>query len=192
MQLIQSVRASSRAKVRGVSLIEVLVSILLASIGLLALAGSNVAAIRYSKLSQYRATAAALALDLGERMRANKTGLAGYTYASTDFGGQSGVVGTDQTCYGYAVPACSDVALAAFDLQNWRFLVRSQLPEGSAFIDIKAGQSAADVWVAWRDPAVANPNENSAEAQNLAIECPDGLGVGSDKSIRCSFFRINL
>jgi hypothetical protein len=45
----------------GASLIEVLVSIVIASIGLLALAGVNAASIRYTKMSQYRATATQLA-----------------------------------------------------------------------------------------------------------------------------------
>ncbi len=68
-------------KQRGASLIEVLISILLAAIGLLALAGSNVASIRYSKMSQYRGTATVLAADLAERMRANQAGLADYAVA---------------------------------------------------------------------------------------------------------------
>ena len=200
MQLIRRPKVLRRQKARGVSLIEVLVSILLAAVGLLALAGSNVAAIRYSKLSQYRATASMLAKDIGERMRASKppannipawTNFAQQYNTVTDFAGQSGLISSNQSCYSYAA-TCSDVNLWGYDLQNWQFLVRSQLPEGSVYISIQAGQSAADVWVAWRDPAVANPDENSTDARNAANECPNGLGVGADKSIRCSFFRINL
>ena len=67
---------------RGVSLIEVLIAIVIASIGLLALAGVNTAAIRYTKMSQYRGTATLLANDLGERMRANKAGAGAYVINS--------------------------------------------------------------------------------------------------------------
>ena len=63
----QAANVSRRA--RGVSMIEVLVSIVIASIGLLALAGVNAAAVRLTKMSQYRATATLLANDIGERMR---------------------------------------------------------------------------------------------------------------------------
>ena len=81
-------RRANRRKSRGVSLLEVLISILLATIGLLALAGANVSAIRYSKMSQYRGTATMLAQDIAERMRANKLGLNTYTY-TTSWTGQA-------------------------------------------------------------------------------------------------------
>lgn len=188
------VTSRSRRKVKGVSLIEVLVSILLSAIGLLALAGANVASIRYSKMSQYRGTATVLALDLAERMRANKTALASYSFAATDFVGQATAVAADTSCETAACPTVA--ALATYDLNNWRRLVRSQLPEGSVFIAIQAGQTAADVWLAWRDPAVSNDTENSTESRNTAAdaakECPNGLSLGTDRSVRCSFFRINL
>lgn len=76
MRIAQSRRNSnvSRRFDKGVSLIEVLVAIVIASIGLLALAGVNASSVRYTKMSQYRGTATLLANDIGERMRANKAG----------------------------------------------------------------------------------------------------------------------
>lgn len=184
-------RSSGKQKSRGVSLLEVLISILLAAIGLLALAGANVASIRYSKMAQYRGTATLLAADFAERMRANKTGLASYAYGA-DFATQAAAVGADTSCETYAPAACNAGGLATYDLANWRALVRNQLPEGSVFVVYQAAQVAADVWIAWRDPSVANTGENSTDARNAALECPNGLNLGADKSIRCSYFRINL
>ncbi|MBA3593846.1 MAG: type IV pilus modification protein PilV [Pseudomonadota bacterium] len=185
---------------RGGSLIEVLVSIVISSIALLALAGVNASALRYTKMSQYRATATLLASDLGERMRANK-GLAAaggvaatgffagvYDYSSTDFAGQATAATLPAQLCNTAASTCSPQQIAELDLAQWRLLVRTQLPEGSIFISREAGQTAADVWVAWRDPAVANNDEAPA----LAKECPDSLNLEDDRSIRCSFFRINL
>ncbi|MDP3604483.1 MAG: type IV pilus modification protein PilV, partial [Polaromonas sp.] len=181
------------------TLIEVLVSIVISAIGLLALAGVNASALRYTKMSQYRATATLLASDLGERMRANKgvaadgvvvaTGFyaGAYDYSTTDFAAQA----TDATLPAQlcnTTATCTPQQIAELDLAQWRLLVRTQLPEGSIFIARQAGQTAADVWVAWRDPAVAS----SDEAPALATECPDGLNLGADLSVRCSFFRINL
>jgi hypothetical protein len=77
--------------------------------------------------------------------------------------------------------------MAAYDLQTWREVVRYQLPEGSIFIAHQSVQVAADVWVVWRDPAVADDDLVVA-----ASECPGALGVGADPSVRCSYFRINL
>ncbi len=189
-----SLRASRR-QMRGVSLIEVLISILLSAIGLLALAGANVASIRYSKMSQYRGTATLLASDMAERMRANKAGLASYAYGSS-FSVQATAATAVTTCDTYSSTCTTPADMAAYDLANWRLLVRSQLPEGSVFIRVPAATlsapATADLWIAWRDPAVATPSENSADARNNANECPNALSVGGDLSIRCSYFRINL
>jgi type IV pilus modification protein PilV len=56
---------------RGFMLIEVLVAMLLSAVALLALASANAAALRYTKMSQYRAQALTLAVEISERMRAN-------------------------------------------------------------------------------------------------------------------------
>ncbi len=182
---------SGRRGVRGVSLIEVLIAIVIASIGLLALAGVNASSVRYTKMSQYRGTATLLANDIGERMRANKSGLASYTL-TTSFATQSTVpvlptAPNAALCNDYAT-TCNAAAIANADLVSWQVLVRDQLPEGSAYISILGAQSAADVWLVWRDPAVASTDEAPA----VTGECPNGLTVSADPSVRCSYFRINL
>jgi type IV pilus assembly protein PilV len=197
----------------GVSLIEVLVSIVIASIGLLALAGVNASSIRYTKMSQYRATASQLASDMGERIRANKgrpgvaavvgppaiaavaaTGFfAGDYDFTTDFSDQAikATLPTGSGLCNTSAITCTPAQLAALDLAQWRILVRDQLPSGSVILKRQAGQVAMDLWVVWRDPAVANVDESPT----LVSECPDDLNRGDDpepESIRCSYFRINL
>jgi len=176
-------------------MIEVLISIVIASVALLALAGVNASAIRYTKMSQYRATAAQLAADMGERMRANKGTVAlgtgffagNYDYEVT-FANQATKASLPGTLCNLSTDTCTAAQIAALDLAQWRIIVRDQLPEGSVYILRQSGQVAADVWVAWRDPAVANTDEAPA----LAAECPDAMSTESDLSIRCSYFRINL
>jgi type IV pilus assembly protein PilV len=186
-------RNGGRRLSRGVSLLEVLISILLSAIGLLALAGANVSAMRYSKMSQYRGTATVLAKDIAERMRANKLGLGSYAYA-TSWSSQATAAGVDDSC---ETADCTAAELAAYDLANWRNVVQNQLPHGAVFVAIQ-GSVGADVWIAWQDPAVANPSENSTDSRNAAAdaakECPPtALGFApADESVRCSFFRINL
>lgn len=58
---------------RGMTLIEVLISIVIFAIGLLGIAALQVAGLRYTKGSQTRATAALMAENLADRMRANIT-----------------------------------------------------------------------------------------------------------------------
>ncbi len=175
---------------QGVSLIEVLVSIVIASIGLLALAGVNASAVRYTKMSQYRATATQLVNDIGERMRANKQGFINGSYDFTiNFAGQAAkpVLSAGELC-DLPSSSCDAAQIANLDLKQWRILVRDQLPEGTVFLSRLATEVSANVWVVWRDPAVANNDEAPA----LALECPDGLDLAGDKSVRCSYFRINL
>lgn len=199
MQLIKITwRQPGKHKFTGFMLIEVLVSIALSAVALLALASLNAAALRYTKMSQYRAVATHLASDIGERMRANKGRAAeggaaaegfwagDYDY-STSFAGQAATVSVPAPRCNTAASVCSTRALAQLDLVQWRFQARSVLPEGSVFVLRQNDAVAADVWIAWRDPRVAHPDEAPA----LANECAAGLAV-SDPSIRCSYFRINL
>ena len=180
----------------GASLIEVLVSIVLASFALLALAGVNASSVRYTKMSQYRATAAQLATDMGERIRANKgvktpttTGFfAGNYDFEEDFAAQATVATLPSVLCDTAASNCTPAQIAALDLAQWRILVRNQLPEGAVFLRRQSTEVAMDLWVIWRDPAVADNDE----APSLVGECPDSLNRGGDLSIRCSYFRINL
>ena len=185
-------------KPKGFMLIEVLVSIALSAVALLALASLNAAALRYTKMSQYRAVATQLASDMGERMRANKgrAALGGaaaegfwagdYDYG-TSFSGQAGTVSPPAQLCHTALSVCSTRALAELDLAQWRFQARRLLPEGSVFVLRQGHAVAADVWIAWRDPLVASSDEAPARVN----ECPSGLAI-SDLSIRCSYFRVNL
>ena len=170
---------------QGSSLIEVLVSIVIASIGLLALAGVNASSIRYTKMSQYRGTATQLAGDIAERMRANKVGAASYDFQADFTAQQTLPAAVSPLCNSYAT-TCTAGEVAAFDLQTWRVIVRNQLPEGSAFIIYHGPPvGAADVWIAWRDPAVADD-----DAATTGAECPGSLSATA--GVRCSYFRINL
>lgn len=191
-------RSLGQCQFAGFMLIEVLVSIALSAVALLALASLNAAALRYTKMSQYRAVATHLASDIGERMRANKgraaTGGAAaegfwagdYDY-TTSFTGQAATVSAPVSRCNTAVSVCSTRELADLDMAQWRFQVRRLLPEGSVFVLRQASAVAADVWLVWRDPQVANRDEIPA----LSTECAAGLAV-SEPSIRCSYFRINL
>lgn len=195
MQLISVFRHTPRRQA-GASLIEVLVSIVLASFALLALAGVNASSVRYTKMSQYRATAAQLANDMGERIRANKgvaTPTATAFYAGNydfidDFAAQATAATLPGVLCDTSASNCTPAQIAAVDLAQWRITVRSQLPEGSVFLRRQSAEVAMDLWVVWRDPAVADADEVPA----LAAECPDSLNRGGDLSIRCSYFRINL
>ena len=164
-------------------LIEVLVAMLLSAVALLALASANAAALRYTKMSQYRAQALTLAADISERMRANPAGFAAQAY---DFKASFAAQSASPALPAQLCSVCGALELAALDLAQWRVLARAALPQGSVFVQKQAAFSAADVWLAWRDPLVAKADETTAPAR----ECPAGLALG-DTSIRCSYFRVH-
>lgn len=176
----------------GVSLIEVLVSIVIASVGLLGLAGMNAASIRYTKMTQYRATATQLVGDIAERMRANNTSpsaLAGYV-VTTDFASQTTVPGVPTPSCTLASQTCTAVQMVAADVQQWRATVRSRLPDGSVSVKSDAGTTGAfDIWIAWRDPSLADADEAPTTG---ASECSVELDVGAEPSVRCLYFRVQL
>ncbi len=187
--MLNRARASSQT---GASLIEVLVSIVIASVGLLGLAGMNAASMRYTKMSQYRATATQLVSDVAERMRANNTNaaaLAGYVLGA-DFASQSTVPTVPSPSCRLASDTCTAAQMAAADMQQWRSTVRSRLPEGSVSIRADAATVGAyDIWIAWRDPGLAASDESGTAG---AAECSADLDVSADDSVRCLYFRVQL
>ncbi len=182
---------------RGAALLEVLVSILLSATALLALASVNAAALRLGKMSQHRANAALLALDIGERMRANKAGFEQGNYAfSVALSGQGLVAAPTLVCQA-STSLCSAADMATLDLAQWRWLSRQLLPQGAVFVQtqtLASMQGAADIWLVWQEPAPASLKASGsvAESPRAAGECPDGLGVSTDLSVRCSHLRVHL
>lgn len=69
-----------RARLRGMTLIEILVAIVVLSIGLLGLAGLQLKGIQVNQGSTYRSQAAILVEDVADRMRADRAGTLAGTY----------------------------------------------------------------------------------------------------------------
>ncbi|TAG05326.1 MAG: type IV pilus modification protein PilV [Betaproteobacteria bacterium] len=65
-------------RLRGFSLLEVLITIVVVAIGLLGVAGMQVAALKLTDLSSARSTGAVLTSEIIERMRANSGEIASY------------------------------------------------------------------------------------------------------------------
>jgi len=98
---------------RGISLIEVLIALLLISIGLLGMASLQANSLKFNRSAYDRSVATQLAYDITDRMRANRAGaLAGdYDLEMTD----------DHTATG---------TVAEQDLTAWIGEINSQLSNG--------------------------------------------------------------
>lgn len=111
---------------RGTSLLEVLISLVILSLGLLGYAGLQSATIKNSHNAYLRSQATSLAYNVLDRMRANRAALGGY------------VMGT----YG-AAPSSAD-ALA------WKAELEATLPDGQAKITRPSGNEVV-VTIKWYD-----------------------------------------
>lgn len=128
---------------RGFSLIEVLVALLVLSIGLVGLSGLQTNGLRSNHSALLRTQAAMLIGDIIERMRTNATAARSGDY---DVAWGTSVVAANCTA------SCSNVQVAADDLEEWRFNVE-RLPGGQSQVSVTvAGTATVDVrWTDTRD-----------------------------------------
>ncbi len=115
---------------RGVSLIEVLMAVLIFSVGLIGLAGLMVMAARSNHAAYLRTQVTFLAGNMVDRMRANPMGLWNGAYNAT--GAASYPTSTNQTC-SKASP-CTPAQVAVRDKYEWSQLLKTLLPDARATI----------------------------------------------------------
>lgn len=185
-----------RRRQSGVSLIEVLVSIFVVSMGILALAGLLNASSRLGKASELRATATLLANDLADRMRANPgafpvaTTPSSYDLPANSYAPSAPTApGTMES----GCTPCTPAQIAAIDLYEWQQRLFYTLPGGQGYVIYTPGTTAAakpyygprvDVWVAWTDTQ-STVNKESQATQ--IKECPDKI-----TKPRCVYIQVAL
>jgi type IV pilus assembly protein PilV len=125
---------STTNKQSGMTLIEILVAIVILSIGLLGLAGLQLKGMQVNQGSTWRWQAAALAEDLADRIRADSTGAKAGYYNITN---------------GAATSPSANAGTAAA-LQEWLSRVQA-LPGGSATVAAGAGPNQMSITVSWDD-----------------------------------------
>ena len=155
-------RIAKRHRQNGALLIEVLVSILLLSFGMLALGAMLSIAVQAPKLSGHRATAVTLASSYIERIRANKPGFEeGFYDKPSSYPNLPEL----KLC---AYPECNYDSLATMDFGEFATDVRKQLPAGGMLMlrDNSSGTASktiGNLWIVWREPstlAALNPSHS--------------------------------
>lgn len=135
----------------GFTLLEVLIAILVLSIGLLGLAGLMASSIRNNHSAYQRTQATWLAYDMIDRMRVNRASAIGATVdyniaIGTATSGSSGLAGTDVT--------------------GWKTTVANALPAGDGSVTVNTASRAVIVIVQWNDSRGAGGNN----AQQLRVD----------------------
>ncbi len=131
----------------GTTLIEVLITVVLVSVGLLGLAGLQLATVQNSNSSGERFEATTLARDIVERMRANRLE----------------ALGADKP-YNLAIGADpAEVGLVGDDLDAWRVAL-AVLPGGDGSIDVD-NDGVVTVEVQWTDAS----DDNAGDTRDMSV-----------------------
>ena len=159
----------------GFSLLEVLVALLILSIGLLGIAGLQVTSKRSNFEALQRTTATMLANDILERIRGNPGQLSLYTNAGAGFTftPSTGITTAVTDC---ANATCDSATLVTYDLYEWERAITGVaettaggadaggLVSPTACISVPAGEPAGtiNVAIAWRGLVkLSNPGINT-------------------------------
>jgi type IV pilus assembly protein PilV len=128
----------------GFTLLEVLISLLVVSFGMLGVAGLQLVTLKSNSSSQYRSLAVHYAQEIGERMRANDAAL------------KTGVLRTAFTAYNSPANAKTHASLTSFtaackttgctpaqqalnDLAEWQQGIAASFPNGIGIVCIDSG-----------------------------------------------------
>lgn len=111
---------------RGFTLLEVLVAIVVVSLGLLGLAGLQAATLRNNQIAYYRAVAIQQAYDMADRIRANQIGARNGNYNNLGAG-----IPADPDC---VANVCSAAQIATADHSQWNNNNARLLPNGSGTV----------------------------------------------------------
>jgi len=138
---------SSKHTLHGFTLIEILVTLVVLSIGLLGLAGLQLNGLKSNHSAYLRSQATILTLDIADRMRANRISAITSAYDIA-----LGVVPASATCEGTGA-SCSTATLASADLSEWKGLLDDSLPQGDGSISRTGmgGNTMVTIIVQWDD-----------------------------------------
>ena len=111
----------------GVGLIEVLVALLVLTIGILGMVALQTKALQFSQESVYTSQALMMAYEMTDRMRANRGSEDDYL---VDYGT---AVTASTNCES---STCSSSQMAEFDTSLWKDAIAANLPEGDGEIAV--------------------------------------------------------
>lgn len=171
-------RVKQRRLQAGVGMIEVLIAIVVAAFALLGLAGLQVSAMRYQKVSAAHGLASQYGAEMADRLRANSTAssVAGNPYVNvSDSYGANTVPGKLCNDPAVNVVPCTPNEVAVYDLYNWRVNLARGVPGGWGEV---RGSPAAGyvVWVYYR---VQDVDKNPAAKDG---NCPS---LGGATGVNC-------
>ncbi len=126
----------------GFSLVEVLIALIIMTIGMLGIAGLYVQSLQAGRTSLFRHHAVNLAGDVADRIRANPR-------AGAEYEGE----GENKSCVGAGID-CDEAERAANDVFLWLAQADDTLPDGLVDVDFDADATPPEytIRVEWNEP----------------------------------------
>jgi type IV pilus assembly protein PilV len=143
------------SRAHGFTLLEILVALLIVSIGLLGIAGIIAIGLKNNQSAGFRSQATWLANDIVDRMRANRVTAEKPAGAKTS----CYVIGLEE-----APPVDGDVC--ATDVRQWRTALAAALPAGTGSVALDAATRKVTVVVQWDDSRGAG----GLPAEDITVE----------------------
>lgn len=175
----------------GSSLIEILVTVVLLSFGMLSLAGMQAFTVASSKNSNNRALAVALAADYADIVRANAAAFSAGNYdKAAAFSSTSISVPTvSATC---VYPNCTTSQLATYDQALMDARLKANLRAGTFALvrPLEGGVTSTtkgDLWIMWHEQRGTATEDSEASFDN----CPANIAALRPLP-RCFYMRVSL
>lgn len=163
---INSIKKSS-----GFTLLEVMIAMVIFSIGLLGLAGIQAVSLKNNHSAYIRTMSMQLAYNMSDVIRAS-TDNAGLVTGSYD-AVTSAIPGTAPTsCIqqnGGGAPNCTDTDLAAFEIYHWKKRIEDTLPSGSGTIS-KSG-NVYTITIMWDEDRTGVSGEGCGGDSTIDLKC---------------------
>ncbi len=141
---MRSKRITSKAskRVQGFTLVEVLIALIILSVGMLGIAGLYVHSMQAGRTSLFRHHAVTLAGDVADRIRANPRAVGAYALA-----------GANNNCVDGGIN-CTPAQMAANDIFLWDLQATDTLPTGTVAVvfDNALVPPTYQITVSWNEP----------------------------------------
>jgi type IV pilus assembly protein PilV len=146
MKIIKFKLPMAHKPTAGFSMLEVLVALLVLSLGLLGLAALQTTAFKFNHESYQRTQAVIQAYDILDRIRANPIGRNAGLYNTVSPPGYT--VPSSQNCISVS---CSAAQMVDYDISEWNSANASLLAEGAGAVATDTSTSIRTITIQWRE-----------------------------------------
>jgi len=186
MHQLKPLKPASIHRQRGITLIESLVAIVVAALGILGILGVQMRTLTDTQTTVRRAQAIRLIEDLSERMKVSPNAL----LSIKDYESGYDEKGSALTASNCDSTTCTPAEQAGYDLKQWKTTVEESLPAGQASIFLAPGETAETnrrqlgVIIAWRENERAGTKADEIDASKF--RAADGtFTAGTDTANAC-------